>query len=636
MPIDLLRAVAMRSASTLLAGLLFTGSADLAEAQRPLNLDFEMATLADSTLPWGWSRGWSAFLPGPTAQFTLDTRAPRQGARALRITASDTIADPPARQLMLQVPAGFVHGQRLVLRGVLRTAQLRGRAVLSLEAWGDRVVLAADSVQRSGTLSEWQTFSLAITVPKDPSIHSFVVIAAVVGDGSAWFDDLQLSRDGVPLTQLPSVPAPSDAQLRWLAARSAALGPAMSQAPGADLALFDRIVGDARVIALGESTHGTGDFFAEKHRLIRHLIETQGVRVFALEANQRAVAALDRYTREGVGTATQALGSVFAVWNTEEMREFVEWLRRYNQAHPRDPVHVIGYDMQDHREPSDSLLAFLRHTAPALHTTAERLTASYRQAPSYVVPQAPDSMRFRWRAEADTLLQLVQAQRTAWLASATTRRDSLCVHWAEHDAALYHQAARANASLNSPDRDSLMAANLVWTMDVLHPGARVALWAHDLHVSRGGDRQRSPNGGAQMGAVLAKAYGVDYRAFSLLTRTGTYRGTRSMSDYRMMTAPAFPAPEGSVEWVLARVAALLTASRGTPSASRGLITDLRVSERDPDGAWLWTPRPVRAIGYAVYDYGFEMAVTMPLEFDGVILIDRSSAAEEVRATPPRR
>jgi hypothetical protein len=57
-----------------------------------------------------------------------------------------------------------------------------------------------------------------------------------------------------------------------------------------------------------------------------------------------------------------------------------------------------------------------------------------------------------------------------------------------------------------------------------------------------------------------------------------------------------------------------------------VIVDLRVRENDPTGGWLWTPRPVRSIGYTVYDYGFEMAAIMPLEFDGVILIDETRAS----------
>lgn len=591
-------------------------------AQRPLNLDFEMRAAADSTQPWGWSRGWSAFQPGPAADFALDTWAPGRGARSLRIVASDSSVDAPARSMMLQVPADFVRGATLVMRGAMRATALRGRAVLSLEAWGDRVVVAADSAQlvRTGQGATWQRVSLRITVPRDPSIHSFVIIAAVQGSGSAWFDDLALTRDGVALDRVPGVAIPTAAQLAWLAGRSVALGDADASATAVtpDLAHFDRIVGDARIIGLGESTHGTREFFTEKHRLVRHLVERRGVRVFALEANQRAIAPLDRYVREGVGTAREALRALYAVWNTEEMLALVEWLRTYNVAHPMDPVHVVGYDMQDHREPSDSLLAFLCRAAPGLRTRVAALSETYRASPSFAVPQVPDAVRERWRTDADTIVALVRAQRAGWLRGARSAADSTRVEWALQDAELYRQAARLNASLASPDRDSLMAANLVWTMRTLHPKARAVVWAHDLHVSKGGDLRRSFNAGKQMGAVLAQAYGMDYRAFSLLTRRGRYAGTRSFTDHRMIVAEAYPAPEGSVESVLALLP--------RPAGTRGVIVDLRVPEHDRDGGWLWVARPLRSIGYVVYDYGFEMSAVMPLEFDGVVMIEATGAS----------
>jgi erythromycin esterase len=319
--------------------------------------------------------------------------------------------------------------------------------------------------------------------------------------------------------------------------------------------------------------------------------------------------------REGVGTAREALRALYAVWNTEEMLALIEWLRTYNVAHPRDPVHVVGYDMQDHRAPSDSLLAYLDRADPALRTRVAALSEPYRASPSFAVPQAPDMLRQRWLTDADTVVALVRAQRAVWLRAAPTAADSTRVEWALHDADLYRQAARLNASLASPDRDSLMAANLVRTMRTLHPGARAVVWAHDIHVSRGGDRLRSFNAGMQMGAVLAHAYGVDYRAFSLLTRRGRYTGTRSFTDHRMINAEAFPAPEGSVESVLA--------SLPRPAGSRGVIVDLRVREQDPEGGWLWVARPLRSIGYVVYDYGFEMSAVMPLEFDGVVMVEET-------------
>lgn len=603
-------------------------AASPASAQRPLNLGFETSSVSYPDRAWGWTLGWSAFSAPGAASFQLDSSVHSEGTRSLRISASDSGAAPPARELMLQVPAGFARGKELRLRGAIRAAGLQGRAFLVLAAWGDRVVPAVDSgiVNGAGPRAGWHTVDLSIRVPEDPSIHSIVVAAGMEGDGSAWFDGLELLLDGAPISVLPAdLPPPGPADIMWLQAHSAplaAVNPA-DQDDG-DLDLFDRIVGDARLVGLGESTHGTSEFFRVKHRLVEHLVGTRGFDLFAIEANQVAVERLNAYVLGAPGETEDAMRVMFRVWNTEEMAALVDWLREYNAAHPGRPVRFIGYDMQDHRAPVDSLLAYLGRTDPALVPSVEGLTATYRAQSSYITPQEADSVRGRWRAEGDSLAGVIAGRRTGWLEAARTRDDTVAAEWAVHAADLYRQAARLNASLYSPDRDSLMAANLAWVIRVLYPGSRAVVWAHDVHVSHGGDADRSFNGGAQMGAYLKHQFGMDYVAFSLLTAAGQYSATRSFTDHEVIPVLAFPAPEGSVEAALAAVP--------RPAGSPGLIVDLRTLAGDSVTAWLSRPRPVRHIGYAAYDYGFDLQGIIPLEFDGVVFIERTAAS---RMLPPR-
>ena len=55
--------------------------------------------------------------------------------------------------------------------------------------------------------------------------------------------------------------------------------------PYADLAAFGKAIGGARVVALGEATHGTREIFQMKHRLLEYLVKEKGFTVFAIEAN---------------------------------------------------------------------------------------------------------------------------------------------------------------------------------------------------------------------------------------------------------------------------------------------------------------------------------------------------------------
>lgn len=188
----------------------------------------------------------------------------------------------------------------------------------------------------------------------------------------------------------------------------------------------------------------------------------------------------------------------------------------------------------------------------------------------------PDTTRARWHRQADALWSEVSGRRPDWLARAGNGADTLAVEWAVQAANLLRQAAMFNVALSSPERDSLMAANLDWTLQTLAPGARAVVWAHDVHVSRGGDPDLSFNGGAQMGAYLSRIHGDDYRAFSLLTYDGAYSATRSFTDHRMIEAEAFPGPACSLE---AALHALSRPRRASGSSSTSALHGWMTVER---------------------------------------------------------
>lgn len=601
-------------------------------AQRPLNLDFEMPGVSGDDRPWGWTHGWSAYAPGSSASFALDTLVRRSGRRSLQIAIPDSIMTAAPQAIMLQVPADFALGRELRLTAWMRGKALQGRALVTLEAWKDRAFAAADTAFISGSqtrldASEWTRHELAIDIPATPDVHSVVITAALERPGTAWFDNLELRVNGESITALPmNTDSPSADDLAWLAGHVMTLrdvhAPVIGVTDDADLALFADIVGNARVVALGESTHGTREFFLVKHRLLEYLVREAGFTVFAIEANQLAVERINRYVHGGEGTAQDAMRAMFRVWNTEEVLALVHWMRAHNAASPERTVRFAGFDMQDHRTPFDSLRAFLTRAEPALVHRLEELAGEYRAQPSSATPHVPDTTRSRWHRQAETLWSAVSGHRGTWLARAAAAADTIAVEWAVQAANLLRQAAQLNVSLYSPERDSLMAANLDWMLRSNAPTARTVVWAHDVHVSRGGDPHLSFNAGAQMGAYLARILGDDYRAFSLLTYEGAYSATRSFSDHQTIEAEAFRGPANSLEAALHALA--------EPAHGVGLVVDLRPARTSADGEWLRLPRPIRHVGFAAYDYGFELNAVLPLEFDGIVFIDRTSASRLLR------
>jgi erythromycin esterase-like protein len=96
----------------------------------------------------------------------------------------------------------------------------------------------------------------------------------------------------------------------------------------------------------------------------------------------------------------------------------------------------------------------------------------------------------------------------------------------------------------------------------------------------------------------------------------------SFTDHRIIEAVAFPGPPNSLEGALH--------SLRRPVGSSGFIVNLRGALDKPGGHWLGLPRPIRHVGYAAYDYGFELKAVIPLEFDGVVFIDHTTPSRMLR------
>ena len=101
-------------------------------------------------------------------------------------------------------------------------------------------------------------------------------------------------------------------------------------------AIFDRF-GDARVVLLGEASHGTSEFYRARAAISRRLIEQHGFNIVAVEADWPDAATVDRYVRHRPRRAGEL--EAFErfptwMWRNVEVDAFIRWLRRHNQAAP--------------------------------------------------------------------------------------------------------------------------------------------------------------------------------------------------------------------------------------------------------------------------------------------------------------
>lgn len=139
---------------------------------------------------------------------------------------------------------------------------------------------------------------------------------------------------------------PTPKQIKWLRKNAITFDTAEAGSGFDDLKGLREIIGDARIVALGEGTHGTREFFQMKHRLVEFLASEMGFTVFSIEANMPEAYRVDDHVSQGKGDPKKLLdGMYFWTWNTQEVLDMIKWMRDFNKAGKKH-IRFTGFDMQ--------------------------------------------------------------------------------------------------------------------------------------------------------------------------------------------------------------------------------------------------------------------------------------------------
>ena len=403
---------------------------------------------------------------------------------------------------------------------------------------------------------------------------------------------LQLKRNVVPLTT------------------------AEAGAPHDDLAIFGKAVGDARIVALGEATHGTREIFQMKHRLIEYLVKEKGFTVFAIEANWPESQSIDRYIKTGAGNARDGLADMyFWTWQTEEVLAMVEWMRVYNQsAGERSKLSFTSFDMQRYQVALDRVVSYIKKTKPSDLSAVESSYAKLREIGD---DGQQNDVRFVDAATAaESVVKLIESRRDALTvaSSAGAFREAL------QAARIVVQAARVRTpAIGNSYRDQMMASNVEWLVKEAFPKEKIVLWAHNGHVSVHKSDLFRP-----MGSWLREKFGDRIYILGFAMNKGDVRA-RALENGRMAgltTSPVPASPAGTGSAVLSAV--------GLPM----FFIDLKSTvNSDTLQAWLSQPHLFRGCG-AIWNRDDAAnsnmgSATLSRSYDGLIFLEDSHAARGI-------
>jgi erythromycin esterase-like protein len=149
-----------------------------------------------------------------------------------------------------------------------------------------------------------------------------------------------------------------------------------------DLQALDALFEGARIVAVGEGTHGTREFVSMRWRLMEYLAEHHGFRLFLLEEDLIGAEKLNQYVVDGLGDPYDLVVKLND-WGQEwgkRVREQVElllWAREFNRGR-RDPVHFLGFDAKRLDRAMSAVVSCVLPNGGTLATEIERRYAQYR------------------------------------------------------------------------------------------------------------------------------------------------------------------------------------------------------------------------------------------------------------------
>ena len=362
-------------------------------------------------------------------------------------------------------------------------------------------------------------------------------------------------------------------------------------------------IADSKVVALGESTHGTSEFFKLKHHIFRYFVEELGFRVFALEDNQLACEKVNDYVQGRLDTSTEeSMSELFAVWYTNEMKALIKWIKHYNLSNQENQIQFVGFDIQDYELPFKSVTTFLKEKDSSLLAEISGFEAFAEN--THI---KSDSLKKHWFNKMNSVYKEIQnLSNETGLYKLDLQHINLLKQFTEN-------ALKGHWSLY---RDKAMAENIIWLAETRFPNHKIFIWAHDVHVSKSNhpNEMHNLNNGIAMGHFLSKHLKEDYMAYGLMTFSGDYLALKSYYDYERIFAPLYPAPKGSLEEALHQIA--------VETGARNLFLNFYDSKN-----WLKSPLPLRFANHVNIDHGFWQQISLPYQFDGVFFIDHTNPSD---------
>jgi len=297
------------------------------------------------------------------------------------------------------------------------------------------------------------------------------------------------------------------------------------------------LVGDRRLVLIGEATHGTHEFYHTRAQLTRRLIEERGFSAVAAEADWPDAYRVNRYVvgRGKDRDAAEALDDFRRfpawMWRNSDVLAFVSWLREYNDSLPKSArtTGFYGMDLYSFHSSSRAVLDYLEKVDPEAARRARYRYGCFEQFGEDIQAYGyAANLGLTKHCEDEVVAQLIEmTRRAADLASRDGRLDPDEFFTAEQNARVvknaeqYYRAMFSGRISSWNLRDRHMAETLDQLIAHLGPPGKIVVWAHNSHLGDAHATEMGRQGEWKVGHLVREKYGSEAVSIGFTTYTGS-------------------------------------------------------------------------------------------------------------------
>ncbi len=369
-----------------------------------------------------------------------------------------------------------------------------------------------------------------------------------------------------------------------------------------DMRALDTKIGDARIVAMGECTHGSSEIFSMKHRMLEYLVKEKGFTVFSIEANMPEAYELKKYILKGEGDVKALMaGMYFWTWNTEEVKAMIEWMKKYNDT-AASKIQFTGFDAQECRFSIRFIRSFLIDNIPSLKSVIDDYDSCYRQHRS-VADLKKKKYNQQLKDDASVILDSLQQLKN----SGSSKVDA----WVLQHATLLLQFP--DCMKGREYRDRIMAENAKWILDQ-NPGAKMMIWAHNEHIRM----EKNKFNVVRMGKYMREWYGSKLVSIAFSSEEGTYTAVKRTNDKSgglRSNNVLIASPENSCESLFRQ------------TTTDNFILDLHDAKPEEAATtWIFKTTLIRHLGAIAVDKFQFIDIQPKKDYDMIIFLRRTRAS----------